>query len=105
MSSEMKLRPAVRRFAEDMEKRLKENDWKGGWRNMTKTDLLDHLWKEFGELVYAITQIDCQYSPITNVGDEFKKVDKEYYEQVVCEAADVANFAMMIADQHRKGQS
>lgn len=68
------LRPCVQAFAERMETKLSANDHKGGWSHMAKEDLVRLLIDEFYELVVADAE---------NVADE---------------AADVANFAMMIAD-------
>lgn len=73
--NDLELRPEVARFAQLMERRLRANDHKGGWRGDTPHALLRRLREETDELYLAITAED--------VGNE---------------AADVANFAMMIAD-------
>jgi len=79
------LRPEVIWFAGRMEKKLKKNDHKGGWSE----DMLPYLGKRFGEEVNEF--IDAMYS--------------NNAEGTINEAADVANFAMMIADilAKRKG--
>jgi NTP pyrophosphatase (non-canonical NTP hydrolase) len=79
----MEIRKSVLKFAEEMEKKLKENDHKGGWRNCTIDYLMQRLFQEWGELSYVVHQ---------------KKPRKE----IVSEAADVANFAMMITEVYRK---
>ena len=68
------LRPEVAAFARAMETQLRKNDWKGHWRHCTGTYLFNRLRGEVNELSRAST------------ADRLK------------EAADVANFAMMIAD-------
>jgi NTP pyrophosphatase (non-canonical NTP hydrolase) len=73
------LRPVLARFAEEMESKLKANDHKGGWRNDSPWALLERLREEEEELATAIAR--CA-SP----------------EEIRAEAANVANFAMMIAD-------
>lgn len=78
-------RPSVRWFAEQMELALQRNDRKGGWSNCSDDFLWQRLGSEREELRYAMFP------------DDPSAVDKE---QVVAEAADVANFAMMIADNH-----
>lgn len=72
------VREPVRWFAEQMEKKLKANDHKGGW---TK-DMLPYLGRRFGEEVNEFVEAMAS-------GDESATIN---------EAADVANFAMMIAD-------
>lgn len=70
------LRPEVRAFAAAMEKQLRANDHKGGWQEEKVLWLLGRLREETDELSNALECRDC----------------------VLAEAADVANFAMMIAD-------
>lgn len=79
----MKLRESVRWFAERMEEKLKANDHKGGWRNgnCTLQYLSMRLTQERKELKKAIASMDK--------------------ELIIKECADIANFAMMIADLQR----
>lgn len=72
-------RTSVKWFAEQMELKLKENDYKGGWARCDHSWLLDRLKQEVTELEKALEKVDNQ-------------------ENVIKEAADVANFALMIAD-------
>ena len=72
-------RTSVNWFAEQMELKLRDNDHKGGWASCEHSWLLDRLKQEVGELEKALDQVDNQ-------------------ENVIKEAADVANFALMIAD-------
>jgi len=72
------VREEVKWFAERMEKVLKENDHKGGWKGIGVLDLFWTLQDEVRELEAALWYGE---------GD------------VVKECCDVANFAMMIADK------
>lgn len=73
-------RPSVQRFAEQMEQKLFENDHKADWLTETVGDLLVMLRDECRELREAV---ECGTSM-----------------EIVREAADVANIAMMIADHY-----
>ena len=75
------LRPEVQWFAEQMERKLRENDWKGGWQVDSYQSLCQRLKEEGSELEQLIPS-----------------VLKDSPSHVIGEAADVANFAMMIAD-------
>ena len=77
------LRPAVRRFALTMEARLRANDHKGGWEDERLQYLTGRMREEFLELEREV------YPGFGKTPD----VDR-----VRREAADVANFALMIAD-------
>ncbi len=72
------LRPEVLAFAHLMEQQLRANDHKPGWKNDRPKPLVDRLREETEELIVAI----LDHGP----------------EQIGKEAADVANFALMIAD-------
>lgn len=74
----MKIRESVLFFAGEMEKKLRENDHKGGWDHLELEYLKKRLWEEVNELFVSI-----------NEGD---------YENIIKEVADVGNFSMMIAD-------
>ncbi|HHW13724.1 MAG TPA: hypothetical protein GXX28_02150 [Firmicutes bacterium] len=77
------IRPEVAAFALLMEAKLRENDGqKSDWRETELTDLQDGLLDEYGELEEAVATL-C-------AGDGVEDVYRE--------AADVANYAMMIAD-------
>ena len=69
------MRETVHWFANEMEFQLIENDHKSGWRGLTNAWLLNRLRQEVGELERAVIE----------------------GKNVIEEAADVANFAMMIA--------
>lgn len=79
------LRSEVARFAQDMERVLRANDHKGGWQNETTGYLSKRLHQEVHELSRELMRKPrCCYA-------------------VRKEAADVANFAMMIADVCESG--
>lgn len=83
------VRPAVRAFAVDMEARLRANDHKGGWDTEEQEDLYKRILEESKELKTAIA-------------DAVRGGNRdEHKAAVIKEAADVANFAMMIADNAR----
>lgn len=74
----MELRKEVKWFAARMELKLKANDHKGGWHNEYAEYFLSRMTDEFEELVAAL-----------ETGNT---------EQSISECADIANFAMMLAD-------
>lgn len=76
----MPLRPVVMAFAEIMEEKLLENEIKGGWADCSPGFLLGRLDDEVLELIA-----------------ECRRPDRDP-KRIVREAADVANFAMMVAD-------
>ena len=87
------LRPVVKWFAEQMELALIKNDHKSGWLNDDWDELYDRIKDEMKEL-----KKECE---------KFTKDD----DKIIAEAADIANFAMMIADlrgeefgQHKPSQ-
>lgn len=73
------IRPEVRWFAKRMEAKLRANDHKQHWSKLHKDYLIERLFQEANELWLAIR-------------------NGESAENIIQEAADVANFAMMIAD-------
>jgi NTP pyrophosphatase (non-canonical NTP hydrolase) len=81
------LRPEVQAFAKLMERQLRANDFKGGWDRDPPLALLRRLRQETDELEQVLTDLD-------EAGEVF---DDDRVE-IGCEAADVANFAMMVAD-------
>lgn len=92
--AEVGWRPEVRAFADLMEKTLQANDHKGGWKDeLPSLDLLPRLREETVELEEAIAFWITQ----TNWGEAALYMPRAV-ERVAREAADVANFAMMIAD-------
>ncbi len=75
------MRKEVRWFSELMEKKLGDNEWKGGWKDLNNPHLLKMMLDEWHELLNAVTSDDK--------------------DSIVEEAVDIANFCMMIADNNR----
>ena len=78
MTDQNSIRPWVRRFAEEMERQLRANDWKGDFQEMDFGDLLHRIDEELEELKTAIA-----------VGATSADLVKE--------SADVANFLAALA--------
>jgi Lar family restriction alleviation protein len=91
------LRPALERFANLMEATLKENDHKGGWEHMTNDAIMGRIIDEALELQTAITEIRHMRHDAAEYREGCRKAAKE--------ASDVANFAMMLADNVTRLQS
>lgn len=77
-----KRRPEVEWFADAMERKLRDNDHKRHWTHMSMQYLSMRLTQERKELYRAVADGDA--------------------EKVLAEAADVANFAMMLADKAKR---
>jgi len=88
-----KPREQVNWFAEKMEQKLRINDHKGGWNGCGQDYLFDRMVEEAEELRKSLINLDW------DAESETRK------ETVIREAADIANFAMMIADNVRKGKT
>ena len=84
----IELRPEVQWFAEQMELELRLNDHKGGWREDEGLSLLHRVRQEATELRQAL---------MPSIFGESEK-------SAIREAVDVANFAMMIADNVHNGR-
>jgi NTP pyrophosphatase (non-canonical NTP hydrolase) len=82
----MTVRASVDWFAQQMEKKLQENDHKQHWSECDSDYLIARMEQEMDELLKAL--IDYKFGNGSR-------------EEVVREAADVGNFAMMIADNTR----
>lgn len=81
---ESTMRTEVRVFAQAMEERLEANRHKGHWRDCKRGYLLERMREEISELVNAM---------------EFEHASPDV---VIKEAADVANFCMMLADNYSR---
>jgi regulator of replication initiation timing len=97
------VRPVVLWFACEMERQLKANDRKGGWSDCTDGYLLAKLDEEVGEVKEAVQAVhdDLAYKAMSfgERGDRGGLAG--LIERVINEAADVANIAMMVADNAR----
>jgi hypothetical protein len=88
------IREEVAAFATHMESKLRGNDHKGGWENDDLGSLVSRAVEELQELQRAISAFEhVRYSPKATA-----EALKDAAKLVLREAADVANFAMMIAD-------
>ncbi|HKY40736.1 MAG TPA: hypothetical protein VJN18_32600 [Polyangiaceae bacterium] len=94
-TQKVKLRPVVQWFAEQMERKLRENDHKGGWDADNKYSLMNRIGQELREL----RAVARKYAEL-HFGDTTRE---QLAERGVREAADVANMAMMVADHFRNG--
>lgn len=95
-------RKEIEEFAQAMESELKENDYKGGWKDCDLTFLLSKLDEEVKELKEAI-QVKQEFinlnSNARSVGEcQYDYSLKSSNKNILSEAADVGNIAMMIAD-------
>lgn len=86
-------------FAAEMRAKLFENRHKGGWRDCTTAYLLRRLKREIGELEGILVLADGL--PPANCLEIGRAINM-LHDQVARESADIANFAMMIADPARK---
>jgi hypothetical protein len=86
-----RLRPSVRVFARLMEAKLRENDHKGGWRRCSTGYLTRRCGNELDELrelIHRLARMPNRH-PAPTVEESIA---------IGREAADVANFALMLAD-------
>ena len=90
MRAAVNVRPEVLAFARAMEERLRANDHKGGWTTAKRGYLVKRLEEEAYELSRSL--VDSWI--YLDAGEQ----TAEHRAAVLHEAADVANFAMMIAD-------
>ena len=87
-------RREVRWFARQMEAKLQKHDDRGGWDSCSADYLLRRIADERGELGRQLRKLARK---IAKGGT----VTRAEGAEVIAEAADVANFAMMIADNWR----
>jgi NTP pyrophosphatase (non-canonical NTP hydrolase) len=87
----MEPRKVVKDFAEAMEEQLRKNDHKTGWDDCSPLWLASRLVAESAELIEAIED--------GNLLDSGRQM---YKKAALREAADVANYAMMVWDQIQK---
>lgn len=90
-------------FADEMEAKLVENRHKGDrerWARDEDSALLRRLEEEVAELRAAVEEpvpdCGCREIDCPHLGTMFRRAER--LARIVREAADVANFAMMIAD-------
>lgn len=92
-------RAIIRAFAQAMERKLAANDGvKGDWRSIPWPVLLTHLNSEVGELRDALTAAFVNAANMTPDGESLIFVPDDV-QAVLMEAADVALYALMLADR------
>ena len=106
------MRKEVVDFAEKMERVLKENDYKCGWKDCSDRYLLKKLTEEFGEVLLCFLQgfewtiasetLRTVHTIIGSCDLAPSEYDKEIME---VECVDLANIAMMICDKERLGNN
>lgn len=94
------MRDEVQRFAEVMERELKANDHKGGWKDCSLDWLFAELETHLKRLRANAYGSHILHTLADRVGPEAGPPTRTL-EYVLDDAADVANFAMMIADISR----
>ncbi len=92
MSTRLKLRESVRRFAEQMELKLRENEHKGGWQDDLPEDLIDRIDEEIAELRASVSD---EFFTACQGPSQERQIARR---RIAREAADVANFCLMVAD-------
>jgi len=96
----MKLRPEVQAFAEMMEAKLQENAHKGGWKGCTTAYLSRRCGNELEELRSVVQRLHAWMRDNTFPSGRGPSLtdNADLSAEIGREAADVANFAMMLAD-------
>jgi len=92
------MRPALKRFAELMEKVLVANDHKGGWDKCTLDFLGNKLKEEFDEVWKLLKAAELE-NAFQQFEDEPAKMPIKFRKAMARELADVANVCMMIYDR------
>ena len=91
----MEPRKEVKEFAELMEEKLRENDYKGHWSGCSYAYLIQRLHEEVKELHEALSSFVIGQSMPRDLSGSYSI---EQYGEVEDECRDVSNIAMMIAD-------
>ena len=91
-------RAIIRHFAAAMEAKLAANDGvKGGWRAAT-TQADMRRWKALRHLKALREEVDELEDALIRMASLRREADAEQVQNILLEAADVANYAMLIAD-------
>lgn len=88
------VRPEVQWFAIEMEKKLALNDHKTGWKDCEVDMLISRLKEETQELEDEWWKRKNDFGRSASEGFMFTSSNEE----LIKECADIANFAMMVAD-------
>ncbi|MFD3261884.1 hypothetical protein ACE3MQ_25110 [Paenibacillus lentus] len=87
-------RPEVRWFADRMEAKLKENDYKRGWDHDRYSFFLKKIESRLHDLSSAVANVMCW--------NERDDLTSREVDRLIDSAANLANYAMMIANKARK---
>lgn len=87
-------RHTVKWFAEEMEAKLQDNDHKGGWSDESIEWLQTRMYKNYRDLVTSTLNL--------RVAQEDDRLSAREIDRLVRDCADVANRAMMIADNAKR---
>ena len=83
----MKIYKTLLWFCEQMQKALNKNSYKGGWKGCGTEYLFEKLTEEYEEvMVYSRQSL----------------IDKNIKKKLTAECADLANIAMMLADEVKR---
>lgn len=93
MSTRLKLRESVRRFAEQMELKLRANEHKGGWQNDLPEDLIDRIEEEIAELRASVN--DEFFTAALGPSEE-RRIARR---RIAREAANVGALLLMVVEQ------
>lgn len=85
------MRKSVKQFAEEMEKVLKKHDHKGGWK-------YEHFSYLYGRLNEEVGELESSIPPNENLNS----LTPRALDVIIKECCDIANFAMMIADNAKR---
>ena len=93
------IRKEVQWFAKKMEEKLARNDYKSGWKGYDKDGKQN--WKEGCSVEWLFFKLSEE---IGELSKELRALlaGSKTDEFIILECADVANFAMMIADKFRE---
>lgn len=91
----------LRAFTDEMYRKLRENDHKGGWDDDLIEELARRLMEEVGELLDELGLSAHSRRDLKKLALDFDRGRTIDPVAVCYEAADIGNFAMMIHDRHR----
>ncbi|MNB67556.1 hypothetical protein D3C87_1016800 [compost metagenome] len=94
MAKDIILRPEVQWFAEQMELMLQANEYKGGWQTESKQLLTQSLIRNVYHLEAANQLLSRWHKHFPIYAEQIDSM----FSDVMRRSANVANFAMMIAD-------
>jgi hypothetical protein len=100
---EIKLRPVVRWFAEQMEAALRRNDHKGGWHECDPVALARRVGQELKELRGAMEEYGPPGCGCREAACPHARIFTPSADDIIGEAADVGAMAAMVADHFREG--